>query len=91
MDQSTVLEIAKNALVTISMLTAPTLLTGLVVGIIVSLFQAITQINEATLSFIPKLIAVGIVLLLTGHWMLSTLNNYTVSLIQSIPRLIGAG
>lgn len=89
MNQDIILEISKNALVTISMLSAPVLLSGLIVGVIVSLFQAMTQINEATLSFIPKLITVAIVLLITGHWMLTTLTDYTVTLIQNIPHLIG--
>lgn len=88
-NQDTVLEIAKNALMTIAMISAPTLLTGLIVGVAVSLFQAVTQINEATLSFIPKLIAVCLVLLLTGHWMLSTLVQYTMNLYESIPYIIG--
>jgi len=89
MNQDVVLEIAKNALMTIAMISAPTLLTGLIVGVVVSLFQAVTQINEATLSFIPKLMAVCLVLLLTGHWMLSTLVQYTTNLYESIPYLIG--
>lgn len=89
MNQDVILEIAKNALVTISLVSAPPLLAGLIVGIAVSLLQAMTQINEATLSFIPKLIAVGIVLLFTGHWMLSTLSTYTINLIESIPHIIG--
>lgn len=89
MNQDVVLEIAKNALMTIAMVSAPTLLTGLIVGVVVSLFQAVTQINEATLSFIPKLMAVCLVLLLTGHWMLSTLVQYTTNLYESIPYLIG--
>lgn len=89
MNQDVILEISKNALVTISMLSAPMLISGLIVGVIVSLFQAMTQINEATLSFIPKLITVSIVLLITGHWMLTTLTHYTVTLIQNIPHFIG--
>ena len=89
MNQDVILEIAKNALVTISLVSAPPLLVGLIVGIVVSLFQAMTQINEATLSFIPKLIAVGLVLLFTGHWMLATLSSYTIKLIESIPHVIG--
>jgi flagellar biosynthetic protein FliQ len=91
MNQDLILDISKNALVTISLVSAPTLLTGLIVGIVVSLIQTMTQINEATLSFIPKLIAVGLVLMFTGHWMLSTLMQYTVTLIQNIPHFIGVG
>lgn len=89
MNQDLILEISKNALVTISMISAPILFSGLIVGVIVSLFQAMTQINEATLSFIPKLITVAIVLLICGHWMLTTLISYSTSLILSIPHLIG--
>lgn len=89
MNQDLILDISKNALVIISIVSAPTLLTGLIVGIAVSLIQTMTQINEATLSFIPKLIAVGLVLMFTGHWMLSTLMQYTITLIQNIPHFIG--
>jgi flagellar biosynthetic protein FliQ len=71
------------------MLAAPLLLTALAVGLIVGIFQAATQINEMTLSFIPKLLAMAAMLALTGPWMLRTLVEYTRNLIESIPGMIG--
>ena len=72
-------------LIVISML----LLPALAVGLIVSMFQAATQINEQTLSFIPKLIVVFVVMLISGNWLLGLLTNYTSTLFDSIPSLIG--
>ena len=71
------------------MVAAPLLLTALVIGLIVSIFQAATQINEATLSFIPKLLGIFIVLILAGHWMLTTLLDYLRLVLTSIPDLAG--
>ena len=71
------------------MLAAPLLLTALAVGLIVGIFQAATQINEMTLSFIPKLLAMAAVLAIAGPWMMRTLVGYTRSLIESIPGMIG--
>lgn len=65
----------------------PLLLTTLAVGLIISIFQAATQINEMTLSFIPKLLAVGATLVLLGPWLLSTMVDYIRSLLDSIPGL----
>jgi flagellar biosynthetic protein FliQ len=70
------------------MLGAPLLLTGLVVGLLVGFFQAATQINEMTLSFIPKAVAMAAVLILTGPWMLRLLTDFTRQLFESIPTLI---
>jgi len=81
--------VGRQTLEVTAMLAAPPLLAALVVGLVVSLFQAATQINEATLSFIPKLIALALVMLVTGHWMLSQLIDYTRRLYESIPTLIG--
>ena len=69
------------------MVATPLLLTALVIGLIVSIFQAATQINEATLSFIPKLLGIFIVLILAGHWMLTTLLDYFRLVLTSIPDL----
>lgn len=71
------------------MVAAPLLLTALVIGLVVSIFQAATQINEATLSFIPKLLGIFIVLVLAGHWMLTTLLDYLRFVLTSIPDLAG--
>ena len=68
---------------------APLLLTALVVGLLISLFQAATQINEMTLSFIPKLLAVFAVLVIAGPWMLGMVLDYMRNLFSSIPQLVG--
>ncbi|MGQ0529117.1 MAG: flagellar biosynthesis protein FliQ [Panacagrimonas sp.] len=84
-----VLTQSNEALKLALMLGAPLLLTALVVGLVVGLFQAATQINEMTLSFIPKVIAMAAVVVATGPWMLGLLVDYTRRLIESIPTLIG--
>ena len=68
---------------------APVLLVALAVGLTVSLFQAVTQINEATLSFLPKLVAIVVALMVAGPWMISTLVEYLQRVITSIPGAIG--
>jgi len=84
-----VVTVGRHALEMTLMLAAPLLLTALAVGLIVGIFQAATQINEMTLSFIPKLLAMAAVLALTGPWMLRSLVEYTRNLIESIPGMIG--
>jgi len=81
--------IGQRALELTILLAAPMLLVALAVGLIVGIFQAATQINEMTLSFIPKLLGLAAVLLVAGPWMLSELVGYTKQLIESIPSLIG--
>jgi len=68
-------------------LAAPTLLTALAVGFLVSLFQSATQIQEFTLSFVPKVIAIGIVLLISGRWMMHSMETFTEQLFNQIPNL----
>ena len=89
MNADTVLDITRQALVVILLLTMPILLTALVVGLLVGMFQAATQINEMTLSFIPKLFAVVAAILIAGPWMLHTLVDFTMNLFHRIPSLIG--
>ena len=89
MNPETVVTVGRHALEMTLMLAAPLLLTALAVGLIVGIFQAATQINEMTLSFIPKLLAMAAVLALTGPWMLRSLVEYTRNLIESIPGMIG--
>ena len=84
-----VVTVGRHALEVTLLLAAPLLLTALAVGLIVGIFQAATQINEMTLSFIPKLLAMAAVLAITGPWMLRTLIEYTRGLIESIPGMIG--
>ncbi len=89
MNSQTVLTLGEQALQLTMLLSAPLLLTALVVGLVVSVFQAATQINEMTLSFIPKLVAMFAVLIVAGPWMLSMLVDYMHRLFSSIPQMIG--
>jgi flagellar biosynthesis protein FliQ len=89
MTPQTVLTLAQQALGVTVLVAAPLLLTALVVGLVVSVFQAATQINEMTLSFIPKLLALFGVLIVAGPWMLATMVDYMQRLFASIPQIIG--
>lgn len=90
MDQDTVMHLATQALDLAIKIGGPLLLVGLAVGLIVSVFQAITQIQEQSLSFIPKIIATAVVLIVAGPWMMNQLLSYTEELFRSIPTLVGA-
>jgi flagellar biosynthesis protein FliQ len=83
-----VMTIAERALVITLLLAAPLLLAGLVTGLVVGAFQAATQINEMTLSFIPKLAAISATLVIAGPWMLKVFISYTRELFTSIPGLV---
>jgi len=89
MTPETVMTIGQRALELTMMLAAPLLLVALAVGLLVGIFQAATQINEMTLSFIPKLVGMAVALMIAGPWMLRELINYTRTLIESIPALVG--
>ena len=84
-----VMNVGRQALEVTALLAGPLLISSLIVGLIVAMFQAATQINEMTLTFIPKLITIGAVLMIGGPWLLQNLMSFTVRLIQSIPQLIG--
>lgn len=84
MDQSTVIKVMQEAVTTIMTVSAPPLIIGMVVGIIVSIFQATTQINEQTLAFVPKIIAILLALLVFGGWMLTGLSDFTLRLFEYI-------
>jgi flagellar biosynthesis protein FliQ len=84
----TVLSIGQEALVLLLLVASPVLGTVLVVGLVISLFQAVTQINEATLSFVPKLIAAVAVFAIAGPWMLTTMLEYIRRMIFSIPSIV---
>ena len=88
MSPETVMTVGSRALEVTLMLAAPMLLVALVTGLVVGAFQAATQINEMTLSFIPKLIAISVALMVAGPWMLKLLVGYTRELFESIPSLI---
>jgi len=85
MEASTVLTLAQNALFLLLMVSSPILGVVLVVGLSVSLFQAVTQINEATLSFVPKLVAAIAVFAIAGPWMLATMVDFIRRTLQAIP------
>ena len=89
MDAQQVLSAGQQGLWVLLMVSAPVLLTVLAVGLVVSVFQAATQINEATLSFVPKIVAAVAVLAIAGPWMLSTLVEYLQRTLQGIPGAVG--
>ena len=84
-----VMDIGRQAVEMTLMMAGPLLLAALVIGLIVSIFQAATQINEQTLSFIPKLVGIFLTLILAGPWMLQMMVDYIRSLFESIPQIIG--
>jgi len=89
MTPETVIDIGTQAMKVTALLAAPLLLSALVVGLLVGMFQAATQINEMTLTFVPKLIVVGLVILVAGPTLLNTLLGFTTQLFESIPAMIG--
>jgi flagellar biosynthesis protein FliQ len=89
MTPESVMSVANHALTITLMMAAPLLLVALVTGLLVGIFQAATSINEMTLSFIPKLIAISATLVIAGPWMLKLIVGYTRELFESIPGLIG--
>ncbi|RPH43747.1 MAG: flagellar biosynthetic protein FliQ [Burkholderiales bacterium] len=91
MTPETVVTVGRQALELMLIVSAPLLLVALGVGLIVSFFQAITQLNEQTLSFLPKLVGVAITLIVIGPWMITTLVDYLQRSIISIPSMIAGG
>lgn len=91
MNQDVVINIGMQAMQLAFKVAMPLLLAGLAVGLLVSIFQAVTQIQEQTLTFIPKIVAMGLVLVVAGPWMLSEVITYTQQLYSSIPDLIAGG
>lgn len=89
MTPETVMTVGRQALEITALLAGPLLISSLIVGLIIAMFQAATQINEMTLTFIPKLMTIGAVLMIGGPWLLQNLMSFTVRLFQSIPQLIG--
>ncbi|AGH94831.1 flagellar biosynthesis protein FliQ [Pseudobdellovibrio exovorus] len=88
MSEDIVITLGQDALRTLALLSAPLLLSTLIIGLIISIFQALTQINENTLTFVPKMIVVAIVLILVGPWMLQTMSSYTTNLFESIATIV---
>jgi flagellar biosynthetic protein FliQ len=89
MTDTAIIDIALQTMVVALKLSAPILVTSLVIGFAVSLFQSLTQIQEFTLSFVPKLLGIGVALVLCGNWMMHTLVSFTTDLFESIPSLLG--
>lgn len=83
------MSLGRHAMEITLLIAAPMLLTALVIGLIVSIFQAATQINEATLSFIPKLVGIFVALVIAGPWMLSVMLDYMRQVFTDIPSLVG--
>ena len=89
MTPQTVMEIGRQAMEMTLLVSAPLLMAALVTGLIVSIFQAATQINESTLSFIPRLVVMFLTLIFAGPWMLQLMVDYIRRLFESIPALVG--
>jgi len=88
-NQDTVTHLAVQAMTVALKISAPFLVAGLVVGLLISIFQAATQIQEVTLTFVPKIVVTGVVVVIAGPWMLDQLVVYTDELFRSIPTLAG--
>jgi flagellar biosynthetic protein FliQ len=89
MTPSTVIDIGRQAIEVLLLVSAPLFIAALATGLLISIFQAATQINEATLSFVPKLIMIFVTLVLAGPWMLTLMTDYIRRLFEAIPTLIG--
>jgi flagellar biosynthetic protein FliQ len=89
MTPTTVIEIGRGAVEVLLLVSAPLFIAALTVGLLVSIFQAATQINEATLSFVPKVIAIFVTLIVAGPWMITMLTDYMRRLYEAIPSMIG--
>lgn len=88
MGEDIILQLGQDALKTMAMLSAPLLLSTLVIGLVISIFQALTQINENTLTFVPKMIVIAVVLVLAGPWMMDVMKNYTVNLFENMATIV---
>jgi flagellar biosynthetic protein FliQ len=88
MSEELILKLGIDTLRTTAMLAGPMLISALVVGLVVSVFQAVTQINEATLTFIPKMVVVGVVLVIAAPWMMDVMNHFTIQLFDNIGDMV---
>lgn len=89
MTPTTVVDLGRQAVEVTLMVAAPLFIAALVTGLVVSIFQAATQINEMTLSFVPKLVAIFVTLIIAGPWMITTITDFMRQLFESIPMMIG--
>jgi flagellar biosynthesis protein FliQ len=90
MSQDTVVHLATQAMTLAVEVAGPMLLVGLALGLVISIFQAVTSIQEQSLSFIPKIVGLGVIIVVLGPWMLGQLVSYATNLYTSIPQLIGS-
>lgn len=88
MTEELIIKLGQDALKTTALLATPLLLSTLIIGLLVSIFQAITQINEATLTFVPKMIIIALILVFAGPWMMDVMSSYTVNLLESISTMV---
>ncbi len=88
MTEDVVLSLGRDAIWTTVLLASPLLISALVVGLIVSIFQAVTQINEATLTFIPKMLAIVVMMVILAPWMTQMLTSYTTELFTALPTYV---
>lgn len=88
MNEDLVIKLGQDALRTTALLAAPLLMSTLIIGLIVSIFQALTQINEATLTFVPKMIVIALIIVFAGPWMLDVMQAYTVNLFESVATMV---
>jgi flagellar biosynthetic protein FliQ len=91
MTESQVLQIASQAMLTGAKLAAPIMIAAMAVGLVVGLLQSVTQIQESTLTFVPKVLTVGLVILVAGHWMIGVFVSYVHALFASVPSLLAGG
>jgi flagellar biosynthetic protein FliQ len=91
MTDTSVIDIATQTMIVTAKLAGPILLTALAIGFLISLFQSATQIQEVTLTFVPKMVGAGLVVVLAGNWMLSELVGFTEGLFEQLPLLLGGG
>jgi len=88
MDQMQIISLAKDAMLVTLMVASPMLMIGMVVGVVIAIFQSVTQIQEMTLTFVPKIVAIMLGMLFFSSWMLTKLTDYTTDLITRIPDMI---
>jgi flagellar biosynthesis protein FliQ len=88
MTEELILKLGQDAIRTTALISAPMLIAALVIGLIISVFQAVTQINEATLTFIPKMIVIFAVVIIAGPWMLDVMTHYTTELYENIASFV---
>lgn len=88
MTEELILKLGQDAIQTTAMIAAPMLIGALAIGLIISVLQAVTQINEATLTFIPKMIVIFVVIIVAGPWMLDVMSHYTVELFENIATMV---